>query len=78
MESLKDGHYWNIIADGDYAYNVLGIHKIHGDNDSDNPASGRVMEKAGFTNEAVFKEHVFKGGRCIDIVHWVRFNERDM
>jgi RimJ/RimL family protein N-acetyltransferase len=61
----------------DYAFNILGIHKVHGDNDSDNPASGRVMEKAGFTNEAVFREHLFKHGEDVDIVHWVRFNERD-
>lgn len=59
----------------DYAFNVMGIHKLHGDNDSDSPASGRVMEKAGFTKEAVFSEHVFKDGKYIDIHHWVQFNE---
>ena len=53
-----------------FAFDELRIHKICGDNDSDNPASGRVMEKAGFKREGVLKEHWFKEGRYIDIIHW--------
>lgn len=53
-----------------FAFDELKIHKIHSDNDSDNPASGRVLEKAGFKKEGVFKEHNFKEGKHIDIIHW--------
>ena len=31
-----------------FGFEELKLHKIVGDNDSDNPASGRVFEKAGF------------------------------
>ena len=53
-----------------FGFDELKLHKIVGDNDSDNPASGRVFEKAGFEKEGVFKEHVFKAGEYIDIIHW--------
>jgi RimJ/RimL family protein N-acetyltransferase len=57
-----------------FAFDELKLHKLFGDNDSDNPASGRVFEKAGFTKEGVFKEHVFKQGRYIDRIHWGLIN----
>ena len=34
-----------------YGFETLKIHKICGDSGSDNPASGRVMEKVGFKRE---------------------------
>jgi len=57
-----------------FAFDELKIHKIFGDNDSDNPASGRVFEKAGFKQEGIFREHVFKEGRYIDTIHWGLIN----
>ena len=36
---------------------------------SSNPASGRVLEKCGFTREAVLRKHVFKNGEWLD--EWV-------
>lgn len=57
-----------------FAFDELKLHKLFGDNDSDNPASGRVFEKAGFKKEGVFKEHVFKQGRYIDRIHWGLIN----
>jgi ribosomal-protein-alanine N-acetyltransferase len=56
------------------AFDELKIHKLFGDNDSDTPASGRVFEKAGFRQEGVFREHVFKEGRYIDIIKWGLIN----
>lgn len=39
-----------------FAFDELKIHKIAGDNDSDNPASGRVFEKAGFMKAVDLRE----------------------
>lgn len=33
-----------------------------------NPASGRVLEKAGFTLEGRFRQHVFKDGKVTDLL----------
>ncbi len=57
-----------------FGFDELKLHKIFGDNDSDNPALGRVLEKAGFKKEGVFKEHVFKDGKYIDIINWGLIN----
>ena len=56
------------------AFVQLGIHELHGENELDNPASGRVLEKAGFEKVAVFKDHAFSNGEYVDIVHWSLFN----
>ncbi len=57
-----------------FAFEELKLHKLFGDNDSDNPASGRVFEKAGFTKEGVRKEQVFKEGRYVDCIMWGLIN----
>jgi RimJ/RimL family protein N-acetyltransferase len=57
-----------------FGFSELRIHKIVGDNDSDNPASGRVLEKAGFKKEGVFKEHYFRDGKYVDVIHWGLIN----
>ena len=46
-------------------FNKLGLDKIVGDNDSDNPASGRAMEKAGFELKKTKKDK--KG---VDVLYW--------
>ncbi|MBD3319222.1 GNAT family N-acetyltransferase [Candidatus Woesearchaeota archaeon] len=53
-----------------FAFTTLRLHKLHGNNDSDNPASGKVMENAGFVKEGVQRSHVLKGRKYIDIIHW--------
>ena len=60
-----------------FGFDELRLHKIVGDNDSNNPASGRVFEKAGFHQEGVLKEQVFKRGRYIDRIHWGLINPAD-
>ena len=60
-----------------FGFEELKLHKLVGDNDSDNPASGRVFEKAGFQQEGVLKEQVFKRGRYIDRIHWGLINPAD-
>lgn len=55
--------YWNqgyateaLKAVVDYMLNVCGMHVVEAKHYSLNPASGRVMEKAGMVKEAVLKE----------------------
>ncbi len=40
---------------------------------SNNPASGKVLEKSGFAREAVHRHAVTKNGRLLDEVLYVRF-----
>lgn len=53
-----------------FGFRKLNLHKILGDNDSDNPASGKAMEKAGFKLEGRLKKHRLKGGKFIDVLIW--------
>lgn len=39
-----------------YLFDIVGFHRIALRHDSDNPASGRVMQKAGFLYEGCLKE----------------------
>ena len=57
-----------------FAFDELKLHKLVGDNDSDNPASGRVFEKAGFTKEGILKEQIYKRGTYIDRIQWGLIN----
>lgn len=52
----------------DYAFDTLGLSRLEGRHDSRNPASGRVLEKAGFTREGVERQSVFVKGDRADMV----------
>lgn len=43
-----------------YAFNQLGLHRVHASYMSRNPASGRVMEKLGMRHEGRLRQHVRK------------------
>ena len=49
----------------DFGFRVKKLHKIFARFFSSNPASGRIMEKVGMTQEGILKEHVIKEGRPI-------------
>jgi len=53
-----------------FSFKKLNLYKIWGDNDSDNPASGKVMKKAGFKLEGRLKKHCKKDGKFIDVIIW--------
>jgi len=53
-----------------YGFDKLKLYKIWGDHDSDNPASGKAMEKAGLEMEGRLKKHSKKNGKFIDILMW--------
>ncbi len=48
----------------------LKLYRIQADNDSDNPASGRAMEKAGFRFEGVRKKYKKKKNKFVDLHMW--------
>jgi RimJ/RimL family protein N-acetyltransferase len=53
-----------------FGFNKLKLKRVWGDNDSDNPASGKVMKKAGFKLEGKLRKHAFRKGKYIDIWIW--------
>jgi [ribosomal protein S5]-alanine N-acetyltransferase len=48
------------------AFDQLGLHRLQATHRTDNPASGRVMEKAGWRFEGVFRESTWRSGRAYD------------
>ncbi|MCL7959647.1 MAG: GNAT family N-acetyltransferase, partial [marine benthic group bacterium] len=50
-----------------YGFNELGLNRIFAHHVARNPASGRVMKKAGFTHEGFHRAHVLKNGRFEDL-----------
>ena len=52
----------------DFGFEKLGLHKIYAHHVSRNPASGRVLEKAGMLREGYLREQTRKWGVFEDIV----------
>ncbi|MDO3626651.1 GNAT family N-acetyltransferase [Mucilaginibacter sp. BT774] len=50
----------------DYAFTYLDFIRIQASVYSKNPASMRVLEKAGYTKEGIMKNAVIKGGEILD------------
>lgn len=48
------------------AFQQLDIVKLYANTFATNPASRRVLEKAGFTREAILKKAVYKNGEVMD------------
>lgn len=51
-----------------YGFEVLDLHKIMARHMAGNPASGRIMQKAGMQQEAVLREDILKDGVYHDVV----------
>ena len=49
-----------------YAIRNLKLHRIFAEPYSTNPASARVLEKAGFICEGILRSNVFKDGKVLD------------
>jgi RimJ/RimL family protein N-acetyltransferase len=62
-----------VIAASRYAFETFEIDRLHAGVFEWNPASCRVLEKAGFRLEARLRRSVFKDGRTIDRLLYVRF-----
>jgi [ribosomal protein S5]-alanine N-acetyltransferase len=49
-----------------FAFEVLGLNRIHASHFTHNPASARVMEKSGMIYEGTLRDHFFKWGEFVD------------
>jgi RimJ/RimL family protein N-acetyltransferase len=49
-----------------YAICELKLHRITAEPYANNPASARVLEKAGFSREGILRSSVYKNGRVLD------------
>lgn len=50
----------------DYAIRDLKLHRVFAESLVTNPASARVLEKAGYLREAILRSSVFKNGMVLD------------
>ncbi len=50
----------------DYAFDHFDLVRLYAHVFAGNPASERVLQKAGFVHEGVLRRSVFKNGRCLD------------
>lgn len=53
-----------------FGFDKLNLYRIQSDNDSDNPASGKVMKKAGMKLEGIQRKIQKKGNKFIDLYLW--------
>ena len=63
----------NLICD--YGFQNLDIERIYTGIFDFNPASQRVLEKCGFTKEAVFKKAIYKNGVICDEIRYAKLRE---
>ncbi len=49
-----------------YTFRHYPVHRIFAEVFSNNPASGRVLEKCGYKKEAILQEAIFKKGAYLD------------
>ena len=50
-----------------YAFTELRLHRVHAHHFSNNPASGRVMQKLGMRHEGCLRQHVKKWDAFFDV-----------
>jgi [ribosomal protein S5]-alanine N-acetyltransferase len=48
-----------------FAFEELDLHRVYASHMTNNPASGRVMQKIGMMHEGCLREHYFKDGRFV-------------
>jgi len=54
----------------DFAFHVKKFHKVYGRHFASNPASGKVLQKIGMTQEGFFIDHVRKEGQYEDLIYY--------
>jgi len=50
-----------------FGFVSMGLHRIEAQHECDNPASGRVMEKAGMRHEGTLRGRLYNKGRYVDV-----------
>jgi len=53
-----------------YGFENLGLHRLEANHFPRNPASGRVLEKAGFVREGLLRGAVWKGEKPEDVIQY--------
>lgn len=53
-----------------FGFETLGLNRVHATCFTRNPASARVMQKAGMTFEGVMRQHLVKGGEPLDLASY--------
>ncbi len=54
----------------DFFFDEVGINRVEADHDPSNPASGRVMQKAGMTYEGTMRQAGLSNQGIIDVSRW--------
>ena len=49
------------------AFRELGLHRVEAQHETDNPASGRVMQKCGMRREGTLRGRILNKGRYVDV-----------
>lgn len=62
----------------DYGFTQLHLNRMFAHHFLRNPASGRVMEKAGMQREGLLREHLFTKGKFEDVVLYALLREEFM
>jgi ribosomal-protein-alanine N-acetyltransferase len=75
--------FWNrgimtsaVIRFTEYAFERYNLHRIYAEPYVSNPASAKVLEKAGYTLEGTLRANVFKDGRILDQRLYARVSEK--
>ena len=50
-----------------FGFETLQLHRIHAGHFSNNPASGRILQKLGMKHEGRSREHICKWGEYLDV-----------
>jgi [ribosomal protein S5]-alanine N-acetyltransferase len=53
-----------------FGFEDLKLNRIYATHFGQNPASGRVMQKAGMTYETTFRQFIVKFGEYVDLLHY--------
>jgi RimJ/RimL family protein N-acetyltransferase len=56
----------------DYCFKEFSLNRIYAEPFSNNPASARVLEKAGFVLEGRLRKNVVKDGKVVDSLLYAR------
>ncbi len=59
----------------DYAFNTLNLRKICSLVYASNPRSKRCLEKCGYREEGLLKEHVYRNGKYVDVFQMAVFKD---
>ncbi len=61
-----------------HALHTAGLHKVTASHFAENPASGKVMQKAGMLYEATLKAHIWHLGEYKDLVYYGAFSHESV